>query len=80
MVSESCGGLRIEINKSRIIESALRDRINVYRAYKENGSLFFNEKTDTGISNSMSSSANTFAKSAKMLILWLPMVLHWLMI
>lgn len=65
MVSDSCDGLRIEINKSRIIESALRDRFNVYKAYRENGSLFFNEKTDTGISNSMSSSANTFANSAK---------------
>ena len=64
-VSNSCDGLKIEINKSRIIESALRDRFNVYKAYRENGSLFFNEKTDTGISNSMSSNANTFAKSAK---------------
>lgn len=63
-VSNSCDGLHIEINKSRIIESALKERFNVYKAYRENGSLFFNEKTDTGISNSMSSNANMFAKSA----------------
>lgn len=64
IVSSSCDGLHIEINRSRIIESALKERFNVYKAYRENGSLFFNEKTDTGISNSMSSNANMFTKSA----------------
>ena len=63
-VSNACDNLKIELNKSRVIESVLRDRNTVYKAYKNNSSLFFNEKVDVGISNSISSDANKFTKSA----------------
>lgn len=61
LVLEACGGLKIELNKSRILKSALLERAKIYKAFSENGSLFVNE-TDSSISNSINSNASKIAK------------------
>ena len=38
--------IKIEINKSRVIKSAIQDKFNTVKIMNENASLFFNEKTD----------------------------------
>lgn len=38
--------IKIEINRSRIIESAIRDKVKIMRIFSENASLFFNEAED----------------------------------
>ena len=41
--------IKIEINRSKIIESAIRDRAKINKVFSESGSLFFNENKDTSI-------------------------------
>ena len=45
LIKEACGDLKIEFNTSRIIKSAILDRMKTYKVFNENGSLFFNEKS-----------------------------------
>ena len=40
------GNIKIEINKSKIIKSAIQERFNTEKIMNENASLFFNEKAD----------------------------------
>ncbi|MBR2245791.1 MAG: hypothetical protein IJ880_01975 [Bacilli bacterium] len=48
-IIESMSDIKIEINRSRVIESAVRDRARTMRIFNENGSLFFNEDKSTSI-------------------------------
>ena len=41
--------IKIEINRSKIIESAIRDRAKANKVFSESGSLFFNEDNSTSI-------------------------------
>lgn len=63
-INEACNNVQIEFNNSRVIKSALMDRFKTYKAFEENGSLFFNEKAETTISNTIDSNASRYAKSA----------------
>ena len=46
---QEISSIKIEINRSRIIESAVKDRAKVKKVFSESGSLFFNENNDTSI-------------------------------
>lgn len=44
LIKEACGDLKIEFNTSRIIKSAILDRMKTYKVFNENGSLFLMKK------------------------------------
>lgn len=63
LIKEACGDLKIEFNTSRIIKSAILDRMKTYKVFNENGSLFFNEKADSDISGTINKGTNEYTKA-----------------
>lgn len=62
LIRESCN-VKIELNTSRIIRSAIMERAKTYKIFNENGSLFFNEKAEDNISLTIDKSSNEYTKA-----------------
>ena len=65
LIQEACGGLKIEFNTSRVIRSAILDRMKTYKIFNENSSLFFNEKAEDHIAQTIDGGINAYTKATK---------------